>query len=184
MLLGLAFACNFGGLLTPISSLQNVIAVAQLQQIGININFAQWMLVSVPFGVVGTLLSWFVIVFITHKDENIQRIPIVVIDLENKLFTTKNVIIISTSLLVCILFAMFGLVSEYLGDIGVVSLVYMCFMFGSGILSEVDFLSLRWQSIMLLGGGSVLGKAVETSGFLQLITDAVVGGILYHIVVL
>ena len=33
LLLGLAFACNFGGVMTPISSLQNVIAVQKLQEV-------------------------------------------------------------------------------------------------------------------------------------------------------
>jgi phosphate transporter len=176
LLLGLAFACNFGGLMTPISSLQNLIAVSQLQTVGVNVNFFSWMLISVPFSIIGTILSWLLINFVTHKDETIRRIPVVVVDLESKLFTTKNIVIMSTSLLACFLFAGFGLFSEYLGDIGIVSLCYMVFMFGSGILTDVDFHALRWQSIMLLGGGSVLGKAVETSGLLQLITDGIISG--------
>lgn len=33
LLLGLAFACNFGGMMTPISSLQNALAVSYLEQV-------------------------------------------------------------------------------------------------------------------------------------------------------
>lgn len=33
LLLGLAYACNYGGMMTPISSMQNVLAVAYLQQV-------------------------------------------------------------------------------------------------------------------------------------------------------
>jgi di/tricarboxylate transporter len=33
LLLGLAYACNFGGMMTPISSLQNVLAVYYLEQV-------------------------------------------------------------------------------------------------------------------------------------------------------
>ena len=132
------------------------------------------MVVSVPFGVLGTLISWCMIAFVTHRDETVNKIPMVLIDLDSDLWTTKNVIIIAVSLTTCVLFACFNLLTDYLGDIGLISLCYMCFMFGSGILTEVDFHALRWQTIMLLGGGSVLGKAVETSGLLQLITDVII----------
>jgi phosphate transporter len=37
LLIGLAFACNFGGMTTPISSLQNALAVAQLQEVSLYI---------------------------------------------------------------------------------------------------------------------------------------------------
>jgi hypothetical protein len=33
LLLGLAFACNFGGMTTPIASLQNALAVSYLEQV-------------------------------------------------------------------------------------------------------------------------------------------------------
>lgn len=176
LLLGLAFACNFGGLMTPISSLQNVIAVSQLAEIGVNVSFGRWILCSAPFAILGTLISWFVITYITHVDNEVKKIPIVVVDLENRLLTTKNLVIMSTSLLTCFLFASFSLFSDYFGDIGVISLCYMGFMFGTGILTEVDFHALRWQSIMLLGGGSVLGQAVDTSGLLELIANVIISG--------
>ena len=33
LLLGLAYACNYGGMMTPIASMQNVLAVSYLQQV-------------------------------------------------------------------------------------------------------------------------------------------------------
>jgi hypothetical protein len=44
LLLGVAFACNFGGMLTPISSLQNVLACTQLASIGIEVSYGRWVL--------------------------------------------------------------------------------------------------------------------------------------------
>ena len=40
LLLGLAFSCNFGGMMSPISSLQNILAVSNLEKVGILIFFA------------------------------------------------------------------------------------------------------------------------------------------------
>ncbi|MEY2798425.1 MAG: hypothetical protein RIS22_691 [Actinomycetota bacterium] len=44
--------------MTPISSLQNVLAVSSLEQSGINVTFGRWICVSVPFCVLSTLIAW------------------------------------------------------------------------------------------------------------------------------
>ncbi len=52
------------------------------------------------------------------------------------------------------------------GDIGIIALLFLSVVFGSGMLSEVDFSSLSWSTLMLVGGGNVLGKAIDSSGLL------------------
>lgn len=56
LLIGLAFACNLGGMMTPISSLQNTLAVSYLEKAGYSISFGQWMALAVPFCTVSTIL--------------------------------------------------------------------------------------------------------------------------------
>lgn len=56
LLIGLAFACNLGGMMTPISSLQNTLAVSYLEKAGYTISFGEWMALAVPFCVVSTIL--------------------------------------------------------------------------------------------------------------------------------
>jgi di/tricarboxylate transporter len=56
LLIGLAFACNLGGMMTPISSLQNTLAVSFLEKAGYTVTFGQWMAMAVPFCTVGTIL--------------------------------------------------------------------------------------------------------------------------------
>lgn len=60
------------------------------------------------------------------------------------------------------------------GDIGIISLCYLAIMFGSGMLTEVDFNSLSWHTLFLVGGGNVLGKAVQVSGLLEYLTDGII----------
>lgn len=171
LLLGLAFACNFGGCLTPISSLQNVIAMTQLKEVvGCDVTFGTWMMISIPYALCGTLITWFIINIYYPVD--IPRIPIVVYD--DQPLSTKSMVIIAVSCITCCLFAAFALFKDDLGDIGIVSLCYMVFMYGSGLLTEVDFNSLSWHTLMLLGGGNVLGKAVESSGLLMLVSQGIV----------
>jgi phosphate transporter len=45
-----------------------------------------------------------------------------------------------------------------------ISLTFVFFMFGTGILTDVDFNSLSWHTLFLIGGGNVLGTAVTSSG--------------------
>jgi phosphate transporter len=56
---------------------------------------------------------------------------------------------------------------DILGDLGIVSLIFVVIMFGSGLLTTVDFNSFNWHTLMLLGGGSILGKAISSSGLLS-----------------
>ncbi|KAF1790885.1 Citrate transporter-like domain [Phytophthora cactorum] len=105
LLIGLAFACNLGGMMTPISSLQNTLAVSFLEKAGYSVTFGQWMALAVPFCTVGTI---------------------------------------------------------------------MFIMFGTGMLSQFDFNSFSWHILFLIGGGNVLGDAVQRSGLLDTLSQTVI----------
>eukprot|EP00617_Octactis_speculum_P022577 CAMPEP_0185755358 /NCGR_PEP_ID=MMETSP1174-20130828/13865_1 /TAXON_ID=35687 /ORGANISM="Dictyocha speculum, Strain CCMP1381" /LENGTH=217 /DNA_ID=CAMNT_0028433877 /DNA_START=182 /DNA_END=835 /DNA_ORIENTATION=- len=57
------------------------------------------------------------------------------------------------------------------GDLGIVSLCFLALAFGSNLLTEVDLNSFSWQTLILLGGSSVLGKAVTASQLLNRIVS-------------
>lgn len=42
------------------------------------------------------------------------------------------------------------------------------------MLTEVDFNSLSWHTLFLVGGGNVLGKAVQVSGLLEYLADGII----------
>lgn len=126
--------------MTPIASLQNVIAVAQLQEVGVEVTFFRWMMVSVPFGVTCTIVSWSILLYLT-KPFDVRRIPVVVYDTSaaaQSATSPRSLVVIVASLLVCIAFAGFSVFKPYFGDIGIIALCYIVFMFGSGLLTEVQ----------------------------------------------
>eukprot|EP01034_Spumella_vulgaris_P023241 gene23241-29445_t len=172
LLLGLAYACNFGGMMTPISSLQNVLAVSYLQQAGFNVSFGSWILVSVPFCVLCTVLAWMFLV-VTVRPDDITAIPVIVYERKKKAFGRRNIAVVVLSLLTIVLFASFSALSEVFGDIGIVALCFVVVMFGTGMLSEVDFNALSWHTLFLVGGGNVLGKAIQSSGLLGFISTGI-----------
>ena len=60
-LLGIAYACNIGGMATPIASPQNVLAIVAIESASggkISISFLEWCAFSVPFCSLCTLVCW------------------------------------------------------------------------------------------------------------------------------
>lgn len=47
-------------------------------------------------------------------------------------------------------------------------------MFGTGMLSQFDFNSFSWHILFLIGGGNVLGDAVQRSGLLDTLSHSVI----------
>lgn len=56
---------------------------------------------------------------------------------------------------------------------GTVAVIPLAILFGSGILTKNDLLSFSWNLILLVGGGSVLGSAVNSSRLLHLISETI-----------
>jgi phosphate transporter len=168
LLLGLAFACNFGGMMTPISSLQNALAVSYLEQAGIIVSFGTWIAVAMPFSLICTFICWLLIIVVETPDD-VSSIPVIVYE-RSTVIGKRNMTVMAVSLITILLFATSSLTSHIFGDIAIISLCFVALMFGSGMLSEVDFNSLSWHTLILIGGGNVLGKAVESSGLLTYLT--------------
>ena len=168
LLLGLAISCNFGGMMTPISSMQNALAVNYLTAAGYTISFGQFMCISIPFCSLCVFLSW-IYLMISINPDDVKQISAIVYERGN-MFSYKNMVVISLSMTTVVLFAFSSLFIEEIGDIGMISLIFISIMFGSGMLTEVDFNSLSWHTLFLIGGGNVLGTAVSSSGLLNYIS--------------
>jgi phosphate transporter len=173
LLLGLAFSCNFGGMMSPISSLQNALAVSYLANEGILISFGRWLLIAFPFCIVCTIATWvFMVQMIDPSD--VPSIPFVVNETDTSVSTKKSIIIIVLSGITVLMFATSSMTNFIFGDISIISLGYVALMFGTGMLTEVDFNSLPWHTLFLVGGGNVLGKAVDSSGLLEYIVNGII----------
>jgi phosphate transporter len=178
LLLAIAMGCNFGGFATPISSLQNALAVRNLADAGYNISFSDWMIVSLPLSLVGIFLTWLFMLFI-YQPYAVKRIPVVVCE-QSEFYTTKNIVTLTASLVTVVAFTFSSQIQPWIGDISIISLLYVAFMFGSGLLTPVDFNTLPWHTLFLLGGGSVLGEAVKSSGLLEGIAHSIMAALPIH----
>nr|CCA18653.1 divalent anion:Na symporter (DASS) family protein pu [Albugo laibachii Nc14] len=172
LLVGLAFACNLGGMMTPISSLQNTLAVSYLEKAGYTISFGQWMAMAVPFCTFTTILCWAFLLWV-FDPKDAKCIPQIVYDQKQKI-SRVHVTVITLTLLTILLWATFTFTSPTFGDLGIISLIFMFVMFGTGILSQFDFNSFSWHILFLIGGGNVLGDAVQQSGLLDTLSHSLI----------
>uniref|UniRef100_A0AAV1TLV3 SPX domain-containing protein n=1 Tax=Peronospora matthiolae TaxID=2874970 RepID=A0AAV1TLV3_9STRA len=172
LLIGLAFACNLGGMMTPISSLQNTLAVSFLEKAGYTITFGQWMAIAVPFCTVGTIMCWLFLLRVMDP-RDATYIPQIVYDQKQQI-SSLHVVVVSMTLLTIFLWASFSVTSATFGDLGIISLMFMFVMFGTGMLSQFDFNSFSWHILFLIGGGNVLGDAVHRSGLLDTLSKSVI----------
>ena len=167
-ILAVAFACNVGGMLSPIASPQNAVATGVVAGTENSISFFQWLIVAVPFGAVALAVIWMYFMLV-GKPNDIDTVPEVVVPRYKMTYTHWLVLFVSavTIILWCSLQATDG----YLGNQGVVALIPIVIFFGTGILSKNDWNNFSWNLVFLIGGGNVLGLCISNSNLLQLIVD-------------
>ena len=172
LLLGLSLSCNIGGMMSPISSPQNAIALGFLeaQDPAHAISFMQWLYVSVPFCTAGLTIAWVWLyrVYIGPGVE-VPAIPEIVYDTRPLNRTDWSVI--AVSLLTILLWCSLSYARPVLGEMGTVAVIPMVIFFGTGFLSKTDLFTFKWDLILLVGGGSVLGSAVNSSRLLHIISE-------------
>lgn len=64
----------------------------------------------------------------------------------------------------------FPMMEEYVGELGMLTMVPLVLLFGSGLMTKEDLSEVEWPLLLLLGGGVSLGKSVKASGVLRQLT--------------
>jgi len=162
LLIGVAFGCNLGGMTSPIASPQNVIGMMYMQQSGHPMTFGTWMAICVPFCVVGLVVCWLLLLFL-FDPRDARRIPKIPYKAE---FTFAHGAVVAASALTVLGWATFYFTQNVFGDLGIIALLFIGVVFGSGLLTQNDFNAFPWHMLFLLGGGHVLGDAIQQSGLL------------------
>ncbi|KAG8345072.1 SPX domain [Trypanosoma vivax] len=169
ILLGLAFACNIGGMLSPVASPQNAVALSVLSFE--NVSFVSWVVVALPIVLFSVLISWAIILAVWKPFEKVSSIPLQVVNAEagKEVTLLQQVTVLVVSLVTIVLW----ILPPHLlfGDTGVVALIPIVVFFGGGILAKEDFNTLSWHLMFLLAGGNMLGLCASDSKMLDIIAD-------------
>ncbi len=164
LMLSVPFACNLGGLGTPIGTPPNAIALTYIKNIGISLSFAEWMLCAVPFVILFLGVLWKLLLVLYPPGDLEIAIP----EKTKGKLKTKHWIVIGIFAITCIGW----FTTKYHGlSTGTVSLFPLVVAFGARMLQVEDFRNLSWDVLFMVGGGLTLGVGLRVSGF----TEAVVG---------
>ncbi|VUD69120.1 Sodium-dependent dicarboxylate transporter SdcS [Thalassocella blandensis] len=157
LVLSVPFACNIGGIGTPIGTPPNAIALSYLTQQGFHISFMQWMLLTLPFMLVFLLLLWQLLLRMYPPDDIILEIK----ERETEALSLKHWSAIGI-FVVTALGWFFG--TSLSLNTGTVALFPIIVSFWFGLLDTADFRKLPWDILYIISGGLALGVALQLSG--------------------
>ncbi|KAH3758068.1 Divalent anion:Na symporter protein [Pelomyxa schiedti] len=182
LVLGVAFGCNIGGTLSPVSSPQNVVALSALHAIDRDISFGKWCCAALLFGIAACLATWgalaLYVVFMESKFDHHSRLIIKSLPLAMHLEKHSTAKLSTRILAACTCaaavgaWATIGITKPVIGDLGLISLAFCVIVFGARWLEAPRITpAFQWHLLVLVGGGKVLSLALRSSGALAVASE-------------
>jgi anion transporter len=171
VIMGIALASNIGGMLSPIASPQNIVA---MQNMSPEPSWGQWFFIVIPVGIVSILGIWVLLVVTFQPGRNTTIAPVRPL---KERYTGKQWVVTIVTIITIVLWCLSGQLVDTFGDMGVIAIIPIVVFFALGILTKEDFNNFPWTIIMLAAGGLSLGKAVKSSGLLHTVAEAVADNI-------
>ena len=156
--LAIPVGANLGGMITPIGTPPNMIALDYLASQGMGISFVDWTIKMAPFVILLLLLAWMLLrVLFPFKQKNIK------IEIEGDIrwdFKTWSVVV---AFAITIFMWMFG--TDLWGiDTNVVAMIPIAIFCATGILTRRDLEEINWSVLWMVAGGFALGVALNHGG--------------------
>lgn len=165
LVLAIPFACNIGGIGTPIGTPPNVIALSYLSNMGWDLSFIQWMAVAMPFMLSFLFILWRLLLWLYPSDGIVLSID----ERDSGGFGLNHWVAIS----IFVLTALGWFFAKSLGvKTGTVALFPIITAFWFGLLDTADFRKLPWDVLYIISGGLALGVALNISGLGEVLMAA------------
>lgn len=166
LILAIALAANIGGQSSPISSPQNLIALAAMDP---KLDWASWFAVALPVSIISILLIWFLLLVMyrpARSPDGEGEIEIRTIRPTRESFTLKQYWVTFVCLFTITLWCFEHKIEGLVGDMGVIAIIPIVAFFATGVLKKDDFEQFAWTIVFLAMGGIALGKGVTSSGLM------------------
>jgi len=171
--IAIAFSNNIGGMLTPIASPQNDIAIDTLSERNdIDVGFGEWIAIAMPLCVLHLTFIWIMLLWYYNPEGNIRNLKV-----ENTKLDQRHYFIISVLFITVLLWILFKIFSNLWGCLGTIGLIPIISLYGTGVLDKKDLGKINWAILLLLGGGEALGRAIEDSSLLDIMATQIKNGL-------
>lgn len=161
MLMSLALAASLGGMATIVGTPPNAIAVANLAQNGITVDFLEWMKIAAPPSLI-LLFLCFIYIWLTYFRVDKEAFSIDMRELGESNKSTGiqwNLVFV-----VIITLGTIGMwMTESIHHIHptVVVFIAITLLTLTGVLTSVSLMSVPWDVLILMAGGLALGKETK-----------------------
>lgn len=171
LLLAIPFSANVGGIGTPVGSTPNPMAISYLFDQGIQISFSDWMLIALPLQVVYLAVIGAVVYGLFRPHTRALQVDIA----HRGKLSRREWAVLGIGVLTILLW----LTSRIHGvPDSIIALLPVVLLLGSGLLGVAEFRGIRWEVLVLIGGGLALGVGMQRSGLSEYIVGQLaVGGL-------
>ena len=151
-------AANLGGMGTPIGTPPNAIALQQLTEMGMGIDFGKWMMFMLPLVLLLLFISWRVILrFYPFTQKTIE------LKIDGHVHEGWKMWVVCATFALTIL--LWVLPDKLTGiDSNTVALVPMGLFALTGVITRKDLADIDWSVIWMVAGGFALGLGLNSSG--------------------
>ncbi|KAG1767916.1 SPX domain-containing protein [Suillus occidentalis] len=166
LILAIALAANIGGQSSPISSPQNLIALAAMDP---KLDWASWFAVALPVSIISIVLIWLLLLVMyrpARSPDGEGEIEIRPIRPTRESFTLTQYWVTFVCLFTISLWCFEHEIEGFVGDMGIIAIVPVVAFFATGVLKKDDFEQFAWTIVFLAMGGIALGKGVTSSGLM------------------
>ena len=164
LMLGVAFAADFGGIATPIGTGPNLIAIGAVSEFR-RITFLDWMLFGVPTAVLMLALTYVLLTMRYRVSGNLGIVPLPLRSLTRRGWA---IVVIFAA---CVAAGMTEPLHGY--PAALVGLAAAFVLFAAGLLDGRDLAKVPWDTLLLIAGGLTLGNLFERSGLASALAAAV-----------
>ncbi|MHA1610354.1 MAG: SLC13 family permease [Candidatus Njordarchaeales archaeon] len=192
LVLGVAYSATIGGMGTIIGTPPNAIAVSMLKSLAnIEISFLDWMIYAAPFTFLLLLIAFAYLYLVLPVKEDLKRGKVIFAELsetvikiqlaemgkmkrEEKL--TAMILIVTVLLWFSqkLPFKIMGWSGHGISS-GIIALIAGVLLFALGLLDKEDLGKISWETLLIFGGGLVLGEMLVLSGMSEYVATSLIG---------
>ncbi|KAI8356171.1 SPX domain-containing protein [Blakeslea trispora] len=172
LILGIALSSCIGGMMSPISSPQNIVTIQYLNP---NPGWGLWFAVALPVAILSMLVCWGLLLLVYKPGNDTPHLN--TIKAAKEKITWPQVFVMLVTILTIALWCAETSIEYAIGDTGIIAAIPLFVFFGAGILNKDDLNNFLWSVVVLAQGGMALGNAVTSSGLLQDIAVRIKDGI-------
>jgi sodium-dependent dicarboxylate transporter 2/3/5 len=171
LLIGVALGADLGGIATPIGTGPNAIAIASISS-KTSVSFADWMTFALPLTFGMLVVAFAVLAFRSRRAANGWKQPSIINSKptdathEDAKRPLPFVILIVGTVLCWLTEPIHGIPAS------VTSITAAAIMFATGMLRKEHLRKIDWSTLILIAGGITLGRLLERSGTIGMLTES------------